>query len=66
MTLATATGREGQPAHAGKVSTVLAKVFQLNRAGLNWPRGVMFVDVALVPLVVLIATGYEQYLLSAL
>ena len=44
----------------------LSKVFELNPAGLNWPRAVMFLDVALVPLVVFWAIGYEQYLLSAL
>jgi hypothetical protein len=44
----------------------LSKVFALNRAGLNWPRGVLFLDVTLVPLVVFWAIGYEQYLLSAL
>ncbi|TFI30926.1 FUSC family protein [Streptomyces sp. 4R-3d] len=44
----------------------LSKVFELNPAGLNWPRGVMFLDVALVPLIVFWAIGHEQYLLSAL
>ena len=44
----------------------LAKVFEVNPAGLNWPRAVLFLDVALVPLVVFWAIGYEQYLLSAL
>jgi Fusaric acid resistance protein-like len=43
----------------------LSKVFELNPAGLNWPRAVAFLDVALVPLVVFWAIGYEQYLLSA-
>jgi hypothetical protein len=43
----------------------LSKVFERNPAGLNWPRAVMFLDVALVPLVVFLAIGYEQYLLSA-
>jgi len=44
----------------------LSKVFELNPAGLNWPRAVLFLDVALVPLVVFWAIGYQQYLLSAL
>ncbi|GAA1246521.1 hypothetical protein GCM10009665_41840 [Kitasatospora nipponensis] len=44
----------------------LSKVFELNPAGLNWPRAVMFLDAALVPLVVFWAIGYQQYLLSAL
>ncbi|WP_329077589.1 FUSC family protein [Streptomyces niveus] len=44
----------------------LSKVFELNPAGLNWPRGVMFLDIALVPLIVFWAIGHEQYLLSAL
>jgi Fusaric acid resistance protein-like len=63
--MASASGREGQPAHVGKVVSWLSKVFELNPAGLNWPRAVMFLDVALVPLVVFLAIGYEQYLLSA-
>ncbi|MEV8420040.1 FUSC family protein [Streptomyces niveus] len=33
---------------------------------MNWPRAVMFLDTALVPLVVFWAIGHEQYLLSAL
>ncbi len=44
----------------------LSKVFELNPAGLNWPRAGMFLDVALVPLVVFWAIGHEQYLLSAM
>ena len=34
-------------------------------AGINWPRAVMFLDVALVPLIVFWAIGHEEYLLSA-
>ncbi len=64
--MASASGREGQPVHPGKVWTWLSKVFELTPAGLNWPRAVLFLDVALVPLVVFWAIGYEQYLLSAL
>jgi hypothetical protein len=67
---ATATGQithpVGQPVHRGSVTGWLSKVFALNPAGFNWPRGVLFLDVALVPLVVFWAIGYEQYLLSAL
>ncbi len=44
----------------------LSKVFALNPEGLNWARGVMVLDVALVPLVVFWAIGHEVYLLSAL
>ena len=44
----------------------LSRVFELDPAGLNWPRAVLFLDVALVPLVVFWAIGHEQYLLSAL
>jgi uncharacterized membrane protein YccC len=55
-----------QPAHIGKVKTWLAELFALNTAALNWPRGVMFLDVALVPLVVFWAIGHEQYLLSSI
>jgi len=49
-----------------KLANWLSKVFEVNRAGLNWPRAVMFLDVALVPLVVFWAIGHEEYLLSAL
>ena len=64
--MASASGREGQPVHRGKVASWLSKVFELNPAGLNWPRGVLFLDVMLVPLVVFWAIGHEEYLLSAL
>jgi hypothetical protein len=64
--MASTGGREGQPVHGGKVTSWLSKVFKLNPAGLNWPRAVMFLDVALVPLVVFWAIGHEEYLLSAL
>ncbi len=64
--MASASGREVQLVHGGKVVNWLSKVFGLNPAGLNWPRAVMFLDVALVPLVVFWAIGHEQYLLSAL
>lgn len=64
--MASATRREGRPVHRGKVATWLSKVFGLNPAGLNWPRAVMVLDVALVPLVLFWAIGHEVYLLSAL
>jgi hypothetical protein len=65
--MATATtGRDGRPVHRGKLTSWLAKVVELNPAGLNWPRAVLFLDVALVPLVVFWAIGHEEYLLSAL
>jgi hypothetical protein len=64
--MSSASGREGHPVHGGKVTSWLSKVFGLNPAGPNWPRGVLFLDVALVPLVVFWSIGYEQYLLSAL
>ena len=54
---------KGQPAHRGK--SWLSKVFELNPAGLNWPRAVMVLDVLLVPLVIFWAIGHEEYLLSA-
>jgi hypothetical protein len=66
MTPANASELARQPPHRGKVMSWLSKVFELNPQGLNWARGVMFIDVALVPLVVLVAIGEEQYLLSAL
>jgi hypothetical protein len=64
--MASSSGRERQPVHRGKVTSWLSKVFELNPAGLNWPRAVLFLDVALVPLVVFWAIGHEEYLLSAL
>jgi hypothetical protein len=66
MTSADASVVAEQPRDRGKVMSWLSKVFELNPQGLNWARGVMFIDVALVPLVVLVALGEEQYLLSAL
>ena len=66
MTTTPGIERQGQPAHGGTVVRWLAKVFALNPAGINWPRGVVFLDIALVPLVVLVATGNDQYLLTAL
>jgi hypothetical protein len=44
----------------------LSKVFELSPAGVNWPRAVLFLHVALVPLVVFWAIGHQEYLLSAL
>jgi hypothetical protein len=76
--MSSASGRAGQPAQGrgqgqGKgqgrgraVAGWLSQVFALNPAGLNWPRGVWFLDVAMVPLFILWAIGHEQYLLSAL
>ena len=63
--MTSASGTEAQPVHRGKLVTWLAEVFQLNPAGLNWPRAVMILDVMLVPLVVFWAIGHEEYLLSA-
>jgi uncharacterized membrane protein YccC len=42
----------------------VSKVVAINTAGINWPRGVMVLDVLLIPLIVFWAIGYEQYLLS--
>jgi hypothetical protein len=62
-----ATGAPGKPpAHGGKVKSWLAELFAFNAPALNWPRGVLFLDIALVPLVLFWAIGYEQYLLSAI
>jgi hypothetical protein len=55
-----------QSSRGRKAKDWLSKVFELNPAGLSWARGVLFLDVALVPLVVFWAIGYQQYLLSAL
>jgi hypothetical protein len=61
-----ASAAEAQPVHRGKFVTWLAEVFQLNPAGPAWPRAMMFLDIALVPMVVFWAIGHEEYLLSAL
>jgi len=66
VTADVAGGREGRPVHGEKGTSWLGKVFELNLAGINWPRAVMVLDVLLVPLVVFWAIGYEQYLLSAI
>jgi Fusaric acid resistance protein-like len=64
--MASASGREGQSVHSRKVTSWLAKMFELNPAGLHWPRAVLFLDIALVPLVLFWAIGHQEYLLSAL
>lgn len=63
--MARASGRAGQPVLRATVSW-LSKMFALDPAGLNWPRGVIVLDIALAPLIVFWAIGYQQYLLSAL
>jgi hypothetical protein len=63
--MASADVRPRQPV-GRKVVGWLSEVFELNPAGLNWPRAVMILDVMLVPLVVFWSIGYEQYLVSAL
>jgi len=65
MTTGKASGLAQQSPHRGRVMSRLAQVFELNPQGINWGRGVMVLDVALVPLVILLAMGEEQYLLSA-
>lgn len=62
-TTTSASAQQGQPAHGGNGWP--SKVFAFNPAGLNWPRGVLILDVMLVPLVVFWAIGHEEYLLSA-
>jgi hypothetical protein len=65
--MAGVSGQEKRHAGAGEAAKDwLDKVFHLNPAGLNWPRGVAVLDASLVPLMVFWAIGYEQYLLSAL
>ncbi|MEU9611326.1 MULTISPECIES: FUSC family protein [Streptomyces] len=44
----------------------LSRILRFDPTGLNWPRAVLFLDIALVPLVVFWAIGHEHYLLSAL
>jgi hypothetical protein len=41
-------------------------VFELNPAGINWPRAVLVLDVMMVPLVVFWTIGHQEYLFSAL
>jgi hypothetical protein len=55
---------KGQPAHGRKGWP--SRVFEFNPAMLHWQRGVMILDIMLVPLVVFSAIGHEEYLLSAL
>jgi uncharacterized membrane protein YccC len=62
----TGAGQGQQPGYGAKVISWLSKVFKFDPAGLNWPRAVLFLDVALVPLIVFWAIGHEEYLLSAL
>jgi hypothetical protein len=62
---ATASAQVEPPVQHGRVLSWLSQVFELNSAGLNWPRGVMILDVLLVPLVIFWAIGDGQYLLSA-
>lgn len=64
--MARTSGPEGQPVHTGKVKDWASKVFELHPEQVNWPRAVLFLDIALVPLIVFWAIGYEQYLLSSL
>jgi hypothetical protein len=64
--MASASGRETHPGYRGKVVSWLSKAFELNPAGLHWPRAVVILDLMLVPLVVFWAIGHEEYLLSAL
>jgi hypothetical protein len=66
VTMADTRGGTGHAAHRGNVTGWLSEVFEINHAGVNWPRGVMFLDVVLVPLIVFWAIGHEQYLLSAI
>jgi hypothetical protein len=63
---ATASGPAARPGVRRKVTSWLLQVFELNAAGLIWTRGVLILDVLLVPLVVFWSIGYEQYLLSAI
>jgi hypothetical protein len=64
--MASASVRAGRPVHGEQSTSWLGKVFELNPAAINWPRGVAALDVMLVPLVVFWAIGHEEYLLSAL
>jgi hypothetical protein len=57
--------RTPNPGSRGNIASWFSRVFQLNPAGLNWARGVLILDVILVPLIVFLAIGHEEYLLSA-
>ncbi|GAA4996116.1 hypothetical protein GCM10023205_81610 [Yinghuangia aomiensis] len=63
--MATASGPEVHRAPKGRLTAWWSKVLARNPAGLNWPRGVLVLDIALVPLLLFWAIGHEQYLLSA-
>nr|WP_202435803.1 FUSC family protein [Streptomyces sp. SID7834] len=64
--MASASGRVGQPVDKPTARSWLSRISRFDPTGLNWPRAVLFLDIALVPLVVFRAIGHEQYLLSAL
>jgi len=63
---ASTSARQEHPAQQGKLASWLSEVFAFKASAVNWPRGVLFLDIALVPLVVVAAIGHEEYLLSAL
>ena len=44
----------------------LAKVFALNRKGLNVPRALMITGVVMIPVIVLIVIDEERYALSVI
>lgn len=58
--------RRDSTAQTNALKRWLSKVFELNYAGVNWARGVLVLDVLLVPLVVFLSIGHPEYLLSAL
>src|SRR5215471_9710291 len=62
---ASQSATKGQPAPGATATSWPSKVFAFNPAGLYWQRGVVILDVVLVPLLVFWAIGHEQYLLSA-
>jgi len=64
--MASTTTQRGQPVHQGKFADWVSKVFAFNPAGLNWPRAVLILDLMLVPLIVFLSIGHEEYLLSAI
>ena len=53
MATAKASEVAKQPPDRGKAMSFVSQVFALNPQGINWARGVFFLDVALVPYVVL-------------
>jgi hypothetical protein len=64
--MSSATRRDGHTDLAAEARRWLTEVFQLNAAGLHWLRGVVVLDVLMVPMVFYWAIGHEEYLVSSI